>query len=367
VNYVSFPTRDPSWDKLCHNVTDLRVFSLSTTTTHPTGTPDLESIRDAYRRISPHIERTPVMISDTLDELAGAMLFFKCENLQLSGSFKIRGAANAVFSLSEAEAARGVVTHSSGNHGAALALAAKLRGIRAWIVVPNNAPKVKVRAIEAYGGEIIFCEPTLEAREAAAADVLRHTGAVLVHPFDNDRVIAGQGTAALELLEEIPDLDMVCAPVSGGGLLSGTAIAAKSLRPEISVIGCEPANADDASRSLASGRIEPAAATSTIADGLRATLAPRTFAILRARVDRIALVSEEEIVQSMQLIAEHLRCRVEPSGAVAASAALHRQLGVEGSRIGVILSGGNLDPEVIPVQQGHDLAQRKQRAAEESD
>jgi len=307
------------------------------------------------------------MISDALDELAGAMLYFKCENLQLSGSFKIRGASNAVFSLSEAEAARGVVTHSSGNHGAALALAAKMRGIRAWIVVPHNAPKVKVRAVEAYGGEIIFCEPTLEAREAEAAKILKQTGAVLIHPFDDDRVIAGQGTAALEFLEEIPDLDVICAPVSGGGLLSGTAIAAKSLRPEISVIGCEPANADDAARSLASGQIEPAATAVTMADGLRATLAPRTFAILRERVDRIALVSEGEIVLTMQLIAERLKCRVEPSGAVAASAVLHHQLGVEGLRVGVILSGGNLDPDVIPAQQGKDLTQRKQSATGESD
>ena len=232
---------------------------MSAPTTQPFAGPGLRAIREAHLRISPHIEQTPVMISDALDELAGALLFFKCENLQLSGSFKIRGAANAVLSLSEAEAARGVVTHSSGNHGAALALAAKMRGIRAWVVMPRNAPKVKIRAVEAYGGEITFCEPTLAAREAAAAELLRRTGAVMIHPYDDDRVIAGQGTAALELLEEIPDLDVICAPVSGGGLLSGTAIAAKSLRPEIAVVGCEPANADDAARSLASGRIEPAA------------------------------------------------------------------------------------------------------------
>jgi threonine dehydratase len=340
---------------------------LNTSLSPSSGVPNLETVREAYRRIAPHIEQTPVMISDALDDLAGAMLYFKCENLQFSGSFKIRGAANAVFSLSEAEAGRGVVTHSSGNHGAALALAAKLRGIRAWIVVPLNAPKVKVRAIEAYGAEIIFCEPTLEARQATAADVLKQTGAVLVHPFDDDRVIAGQGTAALEFLEEITDLDMICAPVSGGGLLSGTAIAAKSLRPDISVIGCEPANADDAARSLASGHIEPAATSTTMADGLRATLAPRTFAILRERVDRIALVTEAEIVESMQLVAERLRCRVEPSGAVAASPALHRQLGAEGLRIGIILSGGNVDPELIPAQPGYDLAQRKQKAKEENE
>ena len=312
-------------------------------TNHPYSGPGLEAIREAYRRISPHIERTQVMISYPLDELAGAMLFFKCENLQLSGSFKIRGAANAVFSLSEAEAARGVVTHSSGNHGAALALAAQLRGIRAWVAMPRNTPKVKVRAVEAYGGEITFCEPTMEARTAAATELQHATGATLIHPYDDDRVIAGQGTAALEFLEEIPDLDIICAPISGGGLLSGTAIAAKSLRPEIQVIGCEPANADDAARSLASGQIEPAAPAFTMADGLRATLCPRTFAILRERVDRILLVSEDEIVRTMHLITEHLRNSVEPSGAVAAAPALHRQLAGENLRIGIVLSGGNFD------------------------
>jgi threonine dehydratase len=314
---------------------------------NPAG-PDLSAIREAQERISPHIEQTSVLISYALDELAGALLFFKCENTQLSGSFKIRGAANAVFSLSEAEAARGVVTHSSGNHGAALALAAQLRGIRAWVVMPRNAPKAKIRAVEAYGGEITFCEPNLPAREAAADKILRQTGGVLIHPFDNDQVIAGQGTVALELLEEIPDLDMICAPVSGGGLLSGTAIAAKSLKPEIIVIGCEPANADDAARSMASGSIEPASLTVTMADGLRATLAPRTFAILRERVDRIALVSEAEIVRSMHLITEHLRTTVEPSGAVSASPALHRQLAAEDLKIGIILSGGNMDSDVRP-------------------
>lgn len=288
------------------------------------------------------------MISYPLDELAGALLYFKCENLQLSGSFKIRGAANAVFSLSEAEAARGVVTHSSGNHGAALALAAQMRGIRAWVVMPRNAPQVKIRAVEAYGADISFCEPTLAAREAGAAELLRSTGGTLVHPYDDDRVIAGQGTAALELLEEIPDLDIICAPVSGGGLLSGTAIAAKSLRPEIQVIGCEPANADDAARSLASGRLEAGSEKFTIADGLRATLAPRTFAILRERVDRVLLATEEEILHSMRLVMEHLRSTVEPSGATAASPALHRQIEGEELRIGIILSGGNVDADAIP-------------------
>lgn len=310
--------------------------------------PNLQAIREAHARISPHIEETQVMISYPLDEIAGALLYFKCENLQLSGSFKIRGATNAVFSLSEAEAARGVVTHSSGNHGAALALAAQMRGIRAWVVMPRNAPQVKVRAVEAYGADISFCEPTLAAREAAAAELLRSTGGTLIHPYDDERVIAGQGTAALELLEEIPDLDMICAPVSGGGLLSGTAIAAKSLRPEIQVIGCEPANADDAARSMASGQLEPASTKVTIADGLRATLALRTLTILRERVDRILLATEPEIVEAMRLITEHLRTTVEPSGAVAASPALHRQIEGDELRIGIILSGGNLDMDAVP-------------------
>ena len=339
--------REPSRDDLCHNASYFRVFSLSAPDTPTFSGPGLEAIREAHRRISPHIEETQVMISYPLDQLAGALLYFKCENLQLSGSFKIRGAANAVFSLSEAEAARGVVTHSSGNHGAALALAAQMRGIRAWVVMPRNAPQVKIRAVEAYGADISFCDPTLAAREAAAAELLRSTGGTLIHPYDDNRVIAGQGTAALELLEEIPDLDVICAPVSGGGLLSGTAIAAKSLRPEIQVIGCEPANADDAARSLAAGKIEAGSEKFTIADGLRATLAPRTFAILRERVDRILLATEEEIIHSMHLVTEHLRSTVEPSGAVAASPALHRQIEGEELRIGIILSGGNLDPDSI--------------------
>jgi threonine dehydratase len=316
---------------------------LSTPASRLPAGPDLSAIREAHRRIGPYIERTPVLSSPALDELAGARLFIKCENLQRSGSFKIRGASNAVFSLSEAEAARGVVTHSSGNHAAALALAAQLRGIRAWVVMPRNAPSTKVRKVEEYGAEITFCEPTLAAREAAAASLLARTGATLIHPYDDDRIIAGQGTAALELMEEILGLDFLCAPVSGGGLLSGTAIAAKSLRPETAVIGCEPQNADDAARSLAAGKIEPASAATTLADGLRATLAPRTFAVLRERVDRIALVSEEEIGWSMEMLSSQLHCPVEPSGAVAASPALNRQIAAEGRRIGIILSGGNSD------------------------
>ena len=310
--------------------------------------PEFDAIRAAHRRIAPHVHRTPVMTSASLNDLAGAELYFKCENLQRSGSFKMRGASNAVFSLSEEEAARGVLTHSSGNHAAALALAARRRGIRAWIVMPSDAAQIKRAAVAAFGGEITLCEPTLAAREATAAEVLRRTGAVLVHPYDDDRIIAGQATAAVELIEEAPDLDFVMAPVSGGGLLSGTGIATKHLLPAAHVIGCEPRNADDAARSLAAGRLEPAASSTTMADGLRATLSPRTLAILQRTADAIALVSEEEIVAAMRLLWERLKMVVEPSGAVAAAPALFRQIHAEGRKVGIILSGGNVDLDAPP-------------------
>ncbi len=315
--------------------------------TKATG-PDLQAIRAAHRRIAPHIHRTPVMTSASLDAMAGARLYFKCENLQKTGSFKIRGATNAIFSLHEEEAARGVVTHSSGNHAAAVAQAARRRGIRAWIVMPSNAPEAKRKAVEAYGGQITFCEPNLAAREAAAAEIIRKTAAVLVHPFDDDRIIAGQATAAVEFLEDAPELDFILAPVSGGGLLSGTAIAAKSLRPTIRVVGCEPKNADDAYRSLAAGRIEPMENPNTIADGLRASLAERTFAILRQHVEEIALVTEEEIVAAMRQVWERMKLVIEPSAAVAVAPLLERKLSAEGKNVGVILSGGNLDLARLP-------------------
>jgi threonine dehydratase len=313
----------------------------------PTG-PSLEIIRAAHERIQPHIHRTPVLTSRSLDELAGAKLFFKCENLQKTGSFKIRGATNAVFSLSEEEARRGVVTHSSGNHAAALAHAARARGIPAWVVMPANSPMAKRKAVERYGGQITLCEPTLAARETAARELIERTGAVMIHPYNDERIIAGQGTAAVELLEQSPDLDFVLAPVSGGGLLSGTAIAAKCLRPQIRVVGCEPANADDAYRSLQAGRIIPPARTDTMADGLRATVCELTFAILRERVDEIALVSEEEIVEAMRCLWERLKLVVEPSGAVPAAPAFGRKIRTDGERVGIILSGGNLDLANLP-------------------
>jgi threonine dehydratase len=310
--------------------------------------PNLEAVRAAHERIQPYIHRTPVVTSASLDGIAGAKLFFKCENLQRTGSFKMRGASNAVFSLSAEEARKGVAAPSSGNHAAALSLAARLRGIPAWIVMPSNSSMTKRRAVEDYGGKITLCEPNVASREAVAKEVLERTGAQLVHPYNDARVIAGQGTAALELLEEVPDLDLIITPVSGGGLLSGTAIAAKGMNPRVRVIGAEPKNADDAFRSMASGKVEPAAAAQTIADGLRATLCPLTFGILRERVDAISTVTEEEIVEAMRLLWERLKLIVEPSGAIAAAPALRRRIGAEGKRVGIILSGGNLDLDKLP-------------------
>jgi len=310
--------------------------------------PTLAAIREAQARIAPHIHRTPVMTSHSLDQIAGAHLYFKCENLQKTGSFKIRGATNAVRSLSDEDARNGVATHSSGNHAAALASAARARGIRAYIVMPANSSEAKKSAVRNYGGEITECEPTVAARSAVAAELLRRTGAHMVHPYDDARVMAGQGTATLELLEEVPDLDVILAPVSGGGLLSGTAIAARGLRPGIRVVGAEPQNADDARRSLASGKIEAASETQTMADGLRATLSERTFAVLREYVDEIAPVTEEEIVEGMRLLWSRMKLVVEPSGAVTAAAVLARRFSAPGKKIGLILSGGNVDLTKLP-------------------
>jgi threonine dehydratase len=324
-------------------------------TANPTGNPsnfpfDWKKIVEAHERIRPRIHRTAVLTSESLDEMAGAKLFFKCENLQKTGSFKIRGATNAIFSLTEEEARRGVVTHSSGNHAAAVACAARWRGISASIVMPKNAPGVKCRAVESYGGKITFCEPNVTARAETAARIQAETGAVMVHPYDDDRIIAGQATAAKELVEEVADLRAVLAPVSGGGLLSGTCLGAKGLRAEVLVYGCEPARADDAYRSLKSGQLQTLETSDTIADGLRASLAPRTFAILQKLVDGVLLVSEEEIVAAMKLVWERMKIVIEPSSAVALAPLLRsgglREIGIgegEKPRIGVIFSGGNVE------------------------
>jgi threonine dehydratase len=314
---------------------------------------DWRTIAEAHERIRARIHRTPVLTSATFNGMSGAELFFKCENFQKTGSFKIRGASNAILSLSPDEAARGVVTQSSGNHAAAVACAAAWRKIPAWIVMPKNSAAVKRRAVESYGGKITYCEPTVSSRVEAAARLQAETGAVLVHPFDDDRIIAGQATAVKELLEEVPDLDAIFAPVSGGGLLSGTCLGAKGLRTDIRVFGCEPERADDAYRSLQTGVLQKQETSDTIADGLRASLAPRTFAILRKCADGVLLVSEEEIVATMKLVAQRMKIVIEPSSAVALApllrsggvAAMHLAKRADGgaAKIGVILSGGNVD------------------------
>jgi threonine dehydratase len=310
----------------------------------------MESIRAAHARIRDKIHRTPVMTSETLDSLSGCHLYFKCENLQKVGAFKARGATNAVLLLSEAEAARGVVTHSSGNHAAALARAAKLRGIPAYIVMPSNSPKAKQASVRRYGGEIILCEPTLAAREATAREVMQRTGASFIHPYDNLHVMAGQGTTAIELLEDVADLDVILCPVGGGGQLSGIAVAAKAMCPNIRIIGVEPAAADDAARSFKEGRILPAGTAVTIADGLKTSLGEKPFAEIQRLVDDIVTVRENSIVQAMRLIWEVLKIIVEPSGAVSYAAVVEGSFQSPGARVGIILSGGNLDLERLPWQ-----------------
>ncbi len=308
----------------------------------------LAAIRAAHDRIRDKIHRTPVLTSSSLDRLSGGSLVFKCENMQKGGAFKARGATNAVFSLSDAEAARGVATHSSGNHGAALSRAAKLRGIPAYIVMPNTVPQAKRAQVERLGGKITFCEPTIPAREAAAAKILADTGATLIHPYDDLRVMAGQGTATLELLDQAPDIDTIVTPIGGGGLISGTAVAALGIKPGIRVIGAEPAGADDAYRSFTAGKRIPITQANTIADGLRGSLSDRTFTEISTHVADIVTVSEEAIVAAMRMIWEVLKIVVEPSGAVPYAAVLENKIEVRGHRVGIILTGGNLDLDSLP-------------------
>lgn len=310
--------------------------------------PTLADMRQAAERIKPYAHRTPVLTCASLDRLLGAELFFKCENFQKVGAFKFRGACNAVLALSEATARCGVATHSSGNHAAALALAAHLRGIEAHIVMPRTAPKVKQAAVAAYGGRIVWCEPTLAAREATLADVQHETGATFVPPYNDPQVIAGQGTAALELCEDVADLDLVLAPVGGGGLLSGTAIAVAAVSPGTRVVGAEPAGADDAYRSLQCGHLVPAVNPQTIADGLLTSLGELTFAIIRRSVVQIIPVSEAAIVRAMRDVWERMKIIIEPSAAVPVGAVLEHRQAVSGQRIGIILSGGNVDLDSLP-------------------
>ncbi|KYF94753.1 serine dehydratase [Sorangium cellulosum] len=307
--------------------------------------PTIEDIRRAAARLAPHAHVTPVMTSRTIDGMAGARVFFKCENLQRVGAFKFRGACNAVLALSDEDARRGVATHSSGNHAAALALAARIRGVPAHIVMPESAPAVKRAAVEGYGARIVTCAPTLRAREETLARVLSETGAILVHPYNDAHVIAGQGTAALELAGQVEDLDAVVAPVGGGGLLSGTAIATSALS-RARTVGAEPQAADDAARSLREGKILPSNDPITIADGLRTSLGELTFGVLRERGVEIVTVGEEDIVKAMRVVWERMKILIEPSSAVPVAAVLLRK--VQGARIGVILSGGNVDLSKLP-------------------
>ncbi|HEY0945672.1 MAG TPA: pyridoxal-phosphate dependent enzyme [Opitutaceae bacterium] len=308
----------------------------------------LADVRAAHARIRACVHRTPVLTCGRLDEATGARLFFKCENFQKVGAFKARGAHNLILGLGDTEAARGVVTHSSGNHAAAVALAARRRGVPATIVMPRNAPRVKQAAVAGYGATIVPCEPTLAAREAAAAEIIARTGATLVHPYDDDRIIAGQGTAALELLEDAPDLELLLTPVGGGGLLSGSAVTAKALRPGLRVIGTEPAAADDAAQSFRAGRRLAGPPPQTIADGLRVSLGERNFAHIIRHVDDIVTVSEAGIVLAMRLVWESMKIIIEPSSAVPVAALLENRLPAGGRRVGVILTGGNVDLDALP-------------------
>jgi threonine dehydratase len=289
-----------------------------------------------------------VLTCASLDAMIGARLFFKCENFQKVGAFKFRGACNAVFSLSEEEARRGVATHSSGNHAAALSLAARLRGIPAHVVMPSTSRTIKQAAVSGYGGRIVLCEPTLASREATLEKVVAETGATVVHPYNDPRVIAGQGTAALELFEDVPDLDVVMVPVGGGGLLSGTAITVAALSPATRVVAAEPAGADDAFRSMKEGRIVPSVNPQTVADGLLTSLGTLTFAIIRERVERIVTVSEGAIITAMRHVWERMKVIIEPSSAVPLGALLGGAFDVSRLRVGIILSGGNVDLGRLP-------------------
>lgn len=310
--------------------------------------PELRDIQAAQERIRDWIHRTPVMTSSGIDRIVGCRLFIKCENFQKVGAFKFRGASNAVLLLDEKEAARGVATHSSGNHAAALALAASRRGIPAYIVMPSNAPEVKKKAVAGYGATITFCQPTLSSRESTLDEVVRETGARVIHPYNNFEVICGQGTAALELLQDHPDLDIIITPVGGGGLLSGTATAARAIRHNIKIIGAEPLNANDAWQSFRKGEIVPSVSPNTIADGLLTSLGDLTFAIIMNKVDDIITVKEENIVRAMRTIWERMKIVVEPSAAVTLGIILENPGLFEGRNVGLILSGGNVELSKLP-------------------
>jgi threonine dehydratase len=310
--------------------------------------PSYEDVLAAAARIAPFVHRTPVMTCSALDELCGARLFLKCENLQKVGAFKARGATNAVLSLSDDEAARGVATHSSGNHAQALALAARRRGIPAWIVMPTTAPAVKRAAVAGYGAVIVPCEPTLAAREQTLREVVDRTGAAFVPPYDDERIIAGQGTAALERAADAPGLDRVLCPVGGGGLLAGTAVALSGCAPAVKVVGCEPDGADDTARSFAAGRRLPAVDPRSVCDGLLTSVGERNFPLIARLVAGIWTVPDQAVIAAMRLLFERAKLVVEPSGAIGLAAALAHRDELAGARVGIILSGGNVDLDRLP-------------------
>ncbi|XP_073112552.1 serine racemase [Elaeis guineensis] len=313
---------------------------------------DISFIKEAQLRIGPYIHKTPVLSSKSLDSISGRQLFFKCECFQKGGAFKIRGASNAIFSLKDDQAAKGVVTHSSGNHAAAVSLAAKLRGIPAYIVIPENAPKCKVENVKRYGGQVIWSEATFQSRESTARKVQQETGAVLIHPFNDKRIISGQGTISLEMLEQVRDIDTIIVPISGGGLISGVTLAAKAINPSICILAAEPKGADDAARSKVAGKIVTLPETNTIADGLRAFLGDLTWPVVRDLVDDIITVDDEKIVEAMRMCYEILKVAVEPSGAIGLAAVLSDKFQQNpawknSNKIGIILSGGNVDLGVL--------------------
>ena len=313
-----------------------------------TSIPSKIDVQEAYERVAPHVHRTPIVTSRLLDEITGAQIYFKCENFQKMGAFKMRGAINAILQLTEAERSKGVLTHSSGNFAQALALAARNLGVTPYIVMPSNAPKVKKAAVESYGGLITEAQPTLESREAEAERIQKQTGAVFLHPSNNTNVILGQGTAAYELLDSRPDLDYIFTPVGGGGLIAGTALACEYFSKKCKTIGAEPEGANDAYRSLKSGKIEGNDSVNTIADGLRTQLGDKNFPIINKLVSEIICVEEEEIIEAMKLIWERLKIVVEPSSAVPLAALLKERNRFKNYKIGIILSGGNVDLLNLP-------------------
>jgi len=310
--------------------------------------PTFEDVKTAHKRIAPYIHRTPVLTSSYFNSLCGAELFFKCENFQKAGAFKVRGACNAVFGLSDEKAAKGVATHSSGNHALSLSYAAGRRGIKATVVMPHTAPEAKKAAVRGYGGEVLECEPSTAAREEMLEELVARTGADFVHPYNDHRVIAGQGTCSLELYQDIEALDAVVAPIGGGGMISGTCLTLSSLSPKTAIYAAEPKNADDVFRSFHAGEIIEDDSPQTVADGLKVSLRPRTWHFVSKYVTDVLLATEEEIIDAMYLTWQRMKIVIEPSSAVPLATILKNKSLFEGKRVGVILTGGNVDLKKLP-------------------